>query len=74
MVVEVVDRASESGVCLVVMAEQMLDSGTGRRDPHPQCRRLGGDDGQTLEQRGMTVVELAGRDQHPGPSEEQLDT
>ena len=73
MIIEVVDGARESGVRLVVMAEQMLDTGTGRREPHTQRHRVGGDQGEALEQRVMTVIELAGGDQHPRPGEEQLD-
>ena len=74
MIAEIVDGASESGVRLVVMAEQVLDTGTGRREPHPQRHGRGGNQRQTLEQGVVAVVELAGRDQHPGPGQEQLDT
>ena len=66
MIAEIVDGAGESGVRLVVMAEQVLDAGTGRREPHPQRDGLGGDQGQAPEQRFVAVVELAGGDQHPG--------
>lgn len=47
---------------LLVAAEQVLDAGTGRREPHPQRDRVGRDERDALQQGGVAVGELAGRD------------
>ena len=58
---------------LLVAAEQVLDPGTGRREPHPQRDRVGRDEPDAVEQRRVAVGELAGRDERPRAGEEQLD-
>ena len=59
---------------LLVAAEQVLDAGTGRGEPHPQRDRFGRDEPDALQQGGVAVGELAGRDQRPGAGEQELDT
>ena len=59
---------------LLVAAEQVLHAGTGGREPHPQRDRFGRHELDALQQGGVAVGELAGRDQRPGPGEEELDT
>ena len=44
------------------------------REPHPQRDRVGRHERDALQQGGVAVGELAGRDQRPGPGEEELDT
>ncbi len=68
-----VHRADEPGVRLLVAAEQVLDAGARRREPHPQRDRLGRDEPDALQQRGVPVGELPGRDERPRAGEQQLD-
>jgi hypothetical protein len=59
---------------LIVQAEQVLEAGTGSREPYPHRQRLFGDEAEALKQRRMPVDELPGGGECPGGGEEQPDS
>src|SRR5215217_1680020 len=58
---------------LLLLAEEVLDSGACSCEPGAQCDRVLGHDREALEQCGVAVGELAGRGQSTGAREEELD-
>ena len=70
--VELVERAQEAGVRLLVATEQLLDSGARRRQRDPRAgivrQQL-----DALEQRGARLGEMAGRRLGAGERRQQLD-
>ena len=58
---------------VLVAAEQVLDAGAGRREPHPECDRLGRDQPDALKEGGVALGELPARCQHPRAGEQELD-
>ena len=60
-------------MCLLVTAEQVLDAGGRRDEPHALPDRLRGRDRDALEQDAVAVGEPTGGGQRAGTSQQELD-